>query len=355
VPEAAAVETRPAERAVVFPDVVRVIDSHTEGEPTRVVVDGWRMPAGATMAERRDELRLHWDLLRRGVVDEPRGHAAMVGALLTPPVSAGSAAGVIFFNNVGYLGMCGHGMMGVVRTLAHLGRLAPGNVSIDTPVGTVGAELERDGAVTIRNVPAYSHAHGVAVEVPGVGRVEGDVAWGGNWFFITHVPALPLELAQLPELMRVSRAIMTALPAAGVFGANGAAIDHVELTAPAGQSGIDACNFVLCPGGEYDRSPCGTGTSAKLAVLHAAGELAIGQRWRQASITGGVFTAWLAEHDGALIPFIRGRAWITGEATLRFDATDPFRGYTAKVSVLSVQPGARFRIVAAYQGVQAAI
>lgn len=315
-----------AERTVVFPEIVRVIDSHTEGEPTRVVVHGWPLPAGATMAERREELRRRWDALRRGVVDEPRGHAAMVGALLTPPVSASSAAGVIFFNNTGYLGMCGHGLMGVVRTLAHLGRLAPGGVSIDTPVGAVGAVLEGDGSVTIRNVPAYCHARGVAVEVPGVGRVEGDVAWGGNWFFITHLPQPPLEPAHVSELLRVSRAILTALPAAGVCGADGAAIDHVELTAPGDGNGVDARNFVLCPGGEYDRSPCGTGTSAKLAALHAAGALALGQPWRQASITGGVFTGWLAEQDGALIPFIRGRAWIIGETELRFDATDPFRG-----------------------------
>jgi 4-hydroxyproline epimerase len=321
----AAADQRAAEPVAVFPDAVRVIDSHTEGEPTRVVVDGWPVPNGATMAERREELRRHWDGLRRGVVDEPRGHAAMVGALLTPPVSAGAAAGVIFFNNAGYLGMCGHGLIGVVRTLAHLGRLAPGEVGIDTPVGTVGAVLDGDGSVTIRNVPAHCQARGVAVDVPGVGRVVGDVAWGGNWFFIAQLPAPSLDAAHLPELLRVSRAILAALPVAGVYGANGAVIDHVELTAPDGRAGVDARNFVLCPGGEYDRSPCGTGTSAKLAVLHAAGELAVGQPWRQASLTGGLFTAWLAEHDGQLVPFIRGRAWITGEAVLRFDATDPFR------------------------------
>ena len=312
--------------AASFPDVVRVVDSHTEGEPTRVVIDGWPMPAGATMAVRRDELRLRWDALRAGVVCEPRGHEAMVGALLTPPVSQGAVAGVIFFNNVGYLGMCGHGLIGVVRTLAHLGRLEPGEVRIDTPVGTVGAVLHDDGSVTIRNVPSYCHARDVSVDVPGVGRVTGDVAWGGNWFFITHLPQPPLELPHLHELLRVSRAILDALPAAGIFGADGAVIDHVELTEPGNAHGIDARNFVLCPGGEYDRSPCGTGTSAKLAVLHAAGELAPGEHWKQESITGGVFTGWLAEHDGALVPFIRGRAWITGESELRFDTTDPFRG-----------------------------
>jgi 4-hydroxyproline epimerase len=308
-----------------FPHRVRVVDSHTEGEPTRVVISGWPQPPGATMAERRDHLRLHCDALRRGVVCEPRGHEAMVGALLTPPVTAGAAAGVIFFNNVGYLGMCGHGLMGVVRTLAHLGQAAAGTVVLDTPVGTVAAELHDDGAVTIRNVPAYCHAQDVTLDVPGAGTITGDIAWGGNWFFITHLPAPPLEMLHLGELLRVSRAIMLALRDAGVRGADGAEIDHVELAAPGDGATHDAVNFVLCPGGEYDRSPCGTGTSAKLATLHARGTLRAGEPWRQASITGGMFTGWLAQHDGQLVPFVRGRAWVTGESELLFDETDPFR------------------------------
>ncbi|HEX7117781.1 MAG TPA: proline racemase family protein [Longimicrobiales bacterium] len=324
--------TRSAEAAPLqaagpaFPAAIRVVDSHTEGEPTRVVVDGWPQPAGRTMAERRERLRRDFDHLRGGVVLEPRGHAAVVGALLTPPVEPGSAAGVVFFNNVGYLGMCGHGLIGVVTTLHYLGRLGPGVVRIDTPVGTVGAELGDDGAVTIENVPAYCHALDVAVEVPGVGRVVGDVAWGGNWFFITHLPELPLELSRLDALLRATRAILDALGEQGVTGADGAPIDHVELTgAPAGDD-VDARNFVLCPGGEYDRSPCGTGTSAKMAALHARGALEPGQEWRQESITGGRFTGWLTREGDALVPWIRGRAFVTGEAVLRFDPADPFRG-----------------------------
>jgi 4-hydroxyproline epimerase len=308
-----------------FPATMRVIDSHTEGEPTRVVIDGWPTPAGASMAERRADLARRFDHLRSAVVREPRGHDAVVGALLTEPVEPGSAAGVIFFNNVGYLGMCGHGLIGVVRTLAHLGRLAPGSVRIDTPAGTVGAELESDGAVTIRNVPAVCHALDLAVEVPGVGRVVGDVAYGGNWFFITQLPELSLELANLEELLRVTRRILAALGENGITGAGGAAIDHIELTGPAAESGVDARNFVLCPGGEYDRSPCGTGTSAKLAVLHARGLLEAGAAWRQESITGGRFTGWLTHEGDALIPWIRGRAFVTGEAVLHFDPADPFR------------------------------
>ncbi len=308
-----------------FPAMIQVVDSHTEGEPTRVVVDGWRQPAGSTMAARRDDLAARWDHLRSAVICEPRGHDAMVGALLTPPVSQGSAAGVIFFNNVGYLGMCGHGTIGVVRTLEHLGRITAGQVHLDTPVGSVTAELGTDGAVTIRNVPSYSHARDVAVEVPGLGRIVGDVAYGGNWFFLTHWDRTPLVLEGVDELTRMTRGIMAALRAQGVTGQAGAEIDHVELSAAPRRPDADARNFVLCPGGAYDRSPCGTGTSAVMAARHARGALALGAPWRQESITGSLFTGWLEEQGGQLIPYVRGTAFITGESTLRFDPTDPFR------------------------------
>lgn len=312
-----------------FPALIQVVDSHTEGEPTRVVVDGWRQPAGATMAERRDDLAAHWDHLRSAVVCEPRGHDAMVGALLTPPVSKDAAAGVIFFNNVGYLGMCGHGTLGVVRTLEHLGRITAGQVRLDTPVGSVTADLGTDGAVTIRNVPSYCHARDVGVEVPGLGRIVGDVAYGGNWFFITHWDRSPLALAEVDDLTRITRSIMFALRDQGVTGQAGAEIDHVELSAAPTRSDADSRNFVLCPGGAYDRSPCGTGTSAVMVARHAHGALALGARWRQESVTGSLFTGWLEEEDGQLIPHVRGTAFITGEATLRFDPTDPFRaGFT---------------------------
>src|SRR5690625_2772274 len=277
------------------------------------------------MADRRAELAAEHDHLRRAVVLEPRGHDAVVGALLTEPVEPGSACGVVFFNNVGYLGMCGHGLIGVVRTLGHLGRLEPGPAQIDTPVGTVGAELGTGGEVTIRNVPARCHALDVEVDVPGVGRLVGDVAWGGNWFFITELPDLPLELSSLDDLLRITRLTRSALRDAGITGAGGAEIDHVELTGPSPRPEVDARNFVLCPGGAYDRSPCGTGTSAKMAALHARGRLEVGQEWRQESITGGLFTGWLTREGNALIPWIRGRAYVTAEARLRLDPGDPFR------------------------------
>jgi proline racemase len=293
------------------------------------VVAGWPQPAGATLAERRAFLLRHQDRLRQAVVCEPRGHDAIVGALLTPPVEPGSQAGVVFFNNAGALGMCGHGLIGVVRTLEFLGRLAPGALRIDTPVGTVGAVLEAEGAVTIENVPAFCHAQDVGVDVPGLGQVTGDVAWGGNWFFLTELPALPLELANAAALTDASSRILTALRSQGIAGRDGAEIDHVELFGPPRRKDADSRNFVLCPGLAYDRSPCGTGTSAKLAVLAARGKLALGRRWRQESITGSLFEGWLEDRDGVLVPHVRGRAYVTGRTTLFFDRCDPFReGFT---------------------------
>lgn len=315
---------------MIWPERIEVVDSHTGGEPTRVVISGWPELPGATMAERRAALLRDDDTLRQAVVCEPRGHDAVVGALLTPAVEAGSAAGVIFFNNVGALGMCGHGLIGLVRTLEFLGRLDPGQVRVDTPVGTVGAELHPDGAVTVENVPAYCFARDVAVAVPGLGRVVGDVAWGGNWFFLTTLAEPPLELGRLDTLTDISGRIMRALRDQGVRGQGGALIDHVELFGPPQRSDADSRNFVLCPGQAYDRSPCGTGTSAKMACLHARGELAAGQLWRQESITGSLFEGHLEKRGADLVPFVLGYAYVTGRTTLFFDARDPFReGFTA--------------------------
>lgn len=304
---------------------IEVIDSHTEGEPTRVVLGGWPAPSGATMVERRDVMRREQDALRRAVVHEPRGHDAVVGALLTAPERADAVAGVVFFNDVGYLGMCGHGLIGVVRTLQHIGRVEPGHVELDTPVGPVSAELARDGAVTIRNVPARLHRADVTVTVPELGEVTGDVAWGGNWFFLTELAGVPLEFSRRAELLRLTTLIRDALDAQGITGSGGEWIDHVELFSAPVRQDADSRNFVLCPGSAYDRSPCGTGTSAKLAVLHAKGHLALGQRWRQEGIVGSLFTGWLEAAGDALIPHIQGRAFVTGRSTLLFDPQDPFR------------------------------
>lgn len=308
-----------------FPEAIEVVDSHTEGEPTRVVIGGWPELQAATMEARREELGRRFGPLWRGAILEPRGHDALVGALLTPPVSRGAVAGVVFFDNVGPLWMCGHGTIGVVRTLEHLGRITPGAVKLDTPVGPVGAELGVDGVVTIENVPAHCRVRDLAVDVPGVGRVVGDVAYGGNWFFLAELAGEAVEPGNRERLRTVTLAIQRSLAEQGVRGGGGELVDHVILYGPPGRPDADSRNYVMCPGGAYDRSPCGTGTSARMASLHARGKLAIGARYRQESISGSLFTGWLEEREGKLIPRIQGRAFMTGKSTLLFDPRDPFR------------------------------
>lgn len=303
---------------------VHVIDSHTGGEPTRVVVGGGPELGTGTVAERLERFRKEHDAFRSAVVNEPRGNDAMVGALLCEPSAAECAAGVIFFNNVGYLGMCGHGTIGLAATLAYMGRVTPGTFRIETPVGVVSAELHESGEVTVANVASYRLAAGVEVEVPGYGRVRGDVSWGGNWFFLVNGAPWELELKNLEALTDYTWKIRQALVREGITGAAGAEIDHVELfSAPRG-SDANSRNFVLCPGKAYDRSPCGTGTSAKLACLYADGKLKEGEAWRQESIVGSVFEGRVEVRDGQVYPKIRGSAHVNGEARLVLDERDPF-------------------------------
>jgi len=257
------------------------------------------------------------------VVNEPRGSDVMVGALLCQPTDPACAAGVIFFNNVGYLGMCGHGTIGLVTTLAYMGQIGPGAHRIETPVGTVTAVLHEDGQVTVNNVPSYRLSAAVAVEVPGHGRICGDVAWGGNWFFLVYDHSMELTLENVEELTAFTWAIRQALTARGVTG-NGHEIDHVEIFAPSSIPGINSKNFVLCPGKAYDRSPCGTGTSAKLACLYADGKLRPGQVWKQESIVGSVFAGTIAVRDGQVYPSIKGSAYVNSESELILDLRDPF-------------------------------
>jgi 4-hydroxyproline epimerase len=294
---------------------IPIIDSHTGGEPTRVILDGIQA----------HELP-HY---RRALICEPRGHEVIVGALLQPPTDPACAASVLFFNNIGLLGMCGHGMIGLIRTLQHLGRISPGHHRIETPVGIITATLHPDHRVSIRNVPAYRKAKAVQA-----GGVTGDVAWGGNWFFLVADHGLDLTQQNIPQLTRASLDIRQAVHAAGY-----PEVDHIELFAPPHHPANHSRNFVLCPGGEYDRSPCGTGTSAKLACLAADEKLAPGEVWRQESILGTVFEGSYETAENGIIPTITGQAFITAETTLILDPTDPFQlGIDIKNSSPSNQP-----------------
>ena len=302
---------------------IQAIDSHTGGEPTRVVVSGFPDLDGGTMQERLERFRNDFDDLRSAIVREPRGHDAVVGALLCEPFDRDAAAGVIFFNNVGYLGMCGHGTIGLVRTLEHMGRITPGKHVIETPVGPVEAELEPSGYVSITNVPSYRFAKDVAVDVHGIGTVTGDIAWGGNWFYLIGEHPVELDMRNLTELTDYASRVRNALSANNITGKDRAEIDHIELFSST--TDADSRNFVLCPGIEYDRSPCGTGTSAKLACLYADGKLKEFQVWRQESITGTVFEGMVRKEGEKIIPIIRGSAFITAELDLILDSEDPLR------------------------------
>ncbi|MEY4376798.1 MAG: hypothetical protein RJB26_1348 [Pseudomonadota bacterium] len=302
---------------------VRIVDSHTGGEPTRLVLEGGPELTGS-LAERVVQFREKHDHFRSAVVNEPRGSDVMVGALLTPPTDPTCTTGVIFFNNVGYLNMCGHGTIGLIATLAWLGRLAPGEHRIETPVGVVTTELLPSGEVSVRNIPAWRHAKGVTVNVAGHGPVTGDVAWGGNWFYLVQDHGQALDLARAEALTDFSWRVREALEREGITGEAGGHIDHIELFGPPQAAGAHSRNFVLCPGKAYDRSPCGTGTSAKLACLAADGKLAPGQPWVQESITGSTFTGTYTPLEGGRIePTIAGTAFVNAEATLLLDPADP--------------------------------
>ena len=309
--------------AQVLPNIVNLVDSHTGGEPTRLVVSGGPLLSGR-LPQQVECLRRDHDHLRRMVLSEPRGAEHMVGALLCPSPDPRCITGVIFFNNVGYLGMCGHGLMGVMVSLAHLGRIDLGTHFIDTPVGVVQATLDSRNTVTIRNVASWRYAHEVRVADDVIGVVTGDVAWGGNWFFLVHDHGLEVTAANIPRLTEVAIRIRTALGEQGITGNGGACIDHIELMVAKPRPGIDARSFVLCPGSAYDRSPCGTGTSAVLACEHAAGRLAVGQIWRQESVIGSVFEGRLELSGTRLVPCLTGTAFVNGESRLIADPADPF-------------------------------
>lgn len=301
---------------------IQVIDSHTGGEPTRLVIGGFPDLGTGSMAERKRRLASEHDDWRAAAVLEPRGSDVLVGALLCEPVDADACAGVIFFNNTGYLGMCGHGTIGLVVSLAHMGRIGPGVHRIETPVGTVEATLHEDRSVSVRNVPSYRYRQNVELQVPGHGLVCGDIAWGGNWFFLMAEHGQRIAGDNVEALTAYTYAVQKALEDQGIRGEDGGLIDHIELFADDDKA--DSRNFVLCPGKAYDRSPCGTGTSAKLACLAADGKLQPGEIWRQASVIGSLFEGSYQWQGDKVIPTIRGRAHISAEATLLLEQDDPF-------------------------------
>jgi 4-hydroxyproline epimerase len=289
-----------------------------------LIVSGGPDLGKGPLPARLQRFRSEYDAFRSAVVNEPRGSDVMVGALLCEPVDPACAAGVIFFNNVGYLGMCGHGTIGLIATLAYMGRIAAGEHRVETPVGTVGAVLHPNREVTVNNVPSYRSATKVTVKVSGFGEVCGDVAWGGNWFFLMEASGQEITLRNVESLTAFTWAVRQALSANGITGANSQEIDHIEVFGPSKLPGIDGKNFVLCPGKAYDRSPCGTGTSAKLACLYADGKLREGQIWKQESIVGSVFEGSVKVSDGQIYPSIKGSAFVNAEADLVLDARDPF-------------------------------
>ena len=305
---------------------VQVIDSHTAGEPTRVVLDGALKLGTGTMVELRDRFQENGDWLRSSLLSEPRGFEAMVGALLCESLDSRCEAGVVFFNNAGVLKGCLHGTMGLIKTLEFMGRISFGEHFIETPVGVIKADLRRDGSVQVTNVSSYRYLSNVELNIEGYDNVRGDVAWGGNWFFLVESGGPEISHLNIGELSSFSVAVMNELESLSITGKDGAKIDHVEIFGPSEDPIIaDSKNFVMCPGGEYDRSPCGTGTSAKLACLYESGKLKVGQKWKQAGILGTVFEGEILQEDrGNIVPLVSGQAWVNGKYELIVDPSDPF-------------------------------
>lgn len=315
---------------------IQVLDSHTGGEPTRLVVSGGPELGGGTVAEQRSRLSEQHDWLRTALISEPRGSDVIVGAVLCQPTDERFATGVVFFNNVGYLNMCGHGTIGVMKSLEYLGRISPGKHLLETAVGTVTATLHEDGDVSFANVCSYRWRKAVPVTLQSGQTVTGDIAWGGNWFFLSSDHGAQLTASNIPRLSDLTLRIRKALTSQGITGRDGQEIDHIELLGPSDQA--DARSFVLCPGGAYDRSPCGTGTSAKLACLAADSQLEEGGTWRQESIIGSVFTGSFRFDGDGVLATIRGRAHITAEASIVLDEEDPF---VHGIEVSALNAGAR--------------
>ncbi|WP_170574225.1 proline racemase family protein [Ruegeria atlantica] len=305
---------------------MHVIDSHTGGEPTRVILDGAPDLGSGPLADRALRLATEHEGFYRSIMLEPRGQPAMVGALLVEPVDPSCVTGVIYFDVDAVLGMCGHGTIGLTVTLAHLGQIGVGRHKIETPAGIVTVELHDANTVTVTNVESRRVHRNVALDVPGYGPVSGDVAYGGNWFFIVEPSPIPVEAANIRQLTDMTVAIREASIAQGIGGEQGEPIDHVIFQDTSPDPGVHSRNFVLCPDDNYDRSPCGTGSSARLACLAADGRLAPGDEIVQHSVIGSAYRlSYQPGPNGGVIPSITGQAHIMAEATLIFDANDPFK------------------------------
>ncbi|MBB3663622.1 MULTISPECIES: proline racemase family protein [Prauserella salsuginis group] len=322
--------------------VLHAVDSHTEGMPTRVVTGGVGVIPGATMAERRQWFIENSDDLRTLLMCEPRGHASMSGSILQPPTRADADWGVLFIEVSGLLPMCGHGTIGTATVLVETGMVTVTEpvtqVRLDTPAGLVVADVAvRDGhaeSVTIKNVPSFSHALDQRIDVPGLGPVVCDIAFGGNFYAIVDLEALglPFERAAKQQLLDAGLAIMSAIneqaPPVHPERPDISGCHHVYLKAPGSTAAHSRHAMAIHPGW-FDRSPCGTGTSARMAQLHARGELALDTDFVNESFIGTTFVGRLVEQAEvggrvAVVPTITGRAWVTGTAQYMLDPSDPF-------------------------------
>lgn len=303
---------------------ISVVDSHTGGEPTRLIISGGPDLGTGSIAERSDVFASNHENVISAVIGEPRASDVFVGGIVCEPTDDKHTVGVIFFDADGMLRMCGHGTIGLLVSLYHLGRIELGRHLVETPVGTVDATLVDRCTVQLKNVPSWRSQKDVALELPGYGSVVGDVAWGGNWFYLAKECPIDLDVANAPALIEFGLAIRKQLRESGIRGDDGDEIRHIEIQGPPTTDGADGRNFVVCPGGAYDRSPCGTGTSAKVACLAADGKLAPGEIWRQESIVGSLFEGSYKMVGEELIPTIKGTAFITGELKLLLDPADPF-------------------------------
>jgi len=312
-----------------LPDRLRVIDSHTIGEPTRVVIDDTLVAGldlgGGSVRERCDRFRERYDHVRRAIVCDPRGAVAMVGVILLPPADPKCRFGAFYVNRVGFLDMCGHATIGLAVTLGRLGHVEPGSFRLETPAGVVGVTWHGGSEASFECVPPRRIHKTLSLDCDDGSRVTGDVATSGLWFFLCRDHGLPVEPAAIPALTARAWAIRRGLEAAGITGDSGAVIDHVVLLGPPLERVNDGRAFVLCPDGAFDRSPCGTGTSALVGCLFEDGVIGEAQVWRQESVLGGVYEASIRREGGILVPTVRGRAWLTGETTLYFAADDPYR------------------------------